>query len=223
MSEVLERQLRVGWHLCWEHQIYRIVAFDRQTLTLQTIHVATQEPVQLDLKQLLSAEPAVAFAPTWQHLQDQLRQAAATLGPIAVTFSEGLRERADQIVSVIDTVEYRLSERQKTAVQRGEPFRRSTALAEVLNQLESPLARSTFYKYNQLYQAHQGQREAIALALHRSTFHQSQFTTAQLHFVDTLILRYYARNRPIRPSTLYRLAQSALQHTQRYWIDPTRC
>lgn len=223
MSELMERHLRVGWHLCWEQQIYRIVAFDRQTLTLQTVHLATQEAVQLDLKELLSAESTVIFAPTWQHLQAQLMQAAAALTPTAVTISEGLRERANQIVSVIDQVERLLAERQKMAVRQGEPFRRSTALAGVLNQLEIPLARSTFYKYQKLYRAHQGRREAIALALHRSTFHQSQFTTAQLHFVDTLILRYYARNRPIRPSTLYRLAQSVLQHTQQHWIEPTRC
>lgn len=45
---------------------------------------------------------------------------------------------------------------------------------------------------------------------------------AQLHFVDTHILRFYARSRSLRPRplTLYRIVQSAFERTNGLWLDP---
>jgi putative transposase len=48
---------------------------------------------------------------------------------------------------------------------------------------------------------------------------------AQLHFIDTLILRYYAGKRTLRlsPYTLYKLAGSTLERTGNLWLDPDKC
>ena len=106
---------------------------------------------------------------------------------------------------------------------RGDTLLRKVALEHALGELEEPVSHATYYRSLDCYRTHSGDRGRIAASFHRRSFNQTRMNTAQQHFVDTLILRFYARQPPIRPSTLYKLALAAWKRTGGQWLDPQRC
>jgi transposase InsO family protein len=104
-------------------------------------------------------------------------------------------------------------------------MRYAPVLKQACSQLDEPVSLSAYYKYRQLYRRYAGDRSGIATALRRKTYNQSQMSPQQLHFIDTLILRFYAGQRTarLRPKTLYKLAKSTLARTGNLWLDPDKC
>lgn len=224
MNQPLTAQLRPGWHMAWQDQVYQIVSFDANRLQVQAQESATGDIRVFALDELLlNGDAPPQFAPTVQALTDPLARAVPRSELVGMGLPEALLQRAEALVAIVEAVEQHVAEEEQRALRQGEPFRRTTALQRAVTRLDPPLALSTFYKYRRLYQTYQGSRTQLAAGLRRSTLNQSQMSAAQLHFIDTLILRYYARSRPLRPLTLYQLAQSILQRTQGQWVDPERC
>ena len=213
----LEHTLYPGGYLQFEAQTYRIEAYDANTLVLHTQHLVTGEIRPFHLQELLDEE--VRFAPTLEALLRTVEPPALPL-PVEHELPEALLAQADHIIQVVETVERMVEAEAQRAQGYAEPFRRTRALQRALAQLDPPLALSTFYKYRQHYQNSAGVRTRLAANLHRSTYNQIRAAAAQLHFVDTLILRYYARQRPLRPMTLFRLGQAVLERTGNCWVDP---
>lgn len=213
----LEHTLYPGGYLQFEAQTYRIEAYDVHTLVLHTQHLVTGEIRPFHLQELLDEE--VRFAPTLEALLKTVEPPALPL-PVEHELPEALLVQADHIIQVVEMVEQMVAAEAQRAQSYAEPFRRTRALQRALAQLDPPLALSTFYKYRHHYQNSVGVRTRLAANLHRSTYNQIRATSAQLHFVDTLILRYYARQRPLRPMTLYRLGQAVLERTGNRWVDP---
>jgi hypothetical protein len=224
----LERWLRSGWYLYWQKQIYQIHALHLDNLLLEVVNIATTEMAELSLDALLTGDqdgksPLLA-APSLAALHTDIAAFHPRPQPgDATSLPTHLLHRADNIIQTVEAVERLLAQAQRHAQLHGETFRRTQSLQQAVRQLESPIAWSTFYKYHRLYQQHDGDRTRLAAALRRATFNQSKASPAALHFLDTLILRYYARQRPIRPATLYRLAQSVMKRTDHRWPDPDRC
>lgn len=224
----LEKRLRPGWYLYWQKQVYQLVSLHLDNLLIQVVNVTSGEMAELTLDVVLTnfqdGEMPLMVAPSLAALQAEL----AAFHPRSQPANESslpahLLARADDIIKTVETVEYLLAQAQHQAQRQDQPFSRTQALQQALQQLETPVAWPTFYKYRRLYRQSDGDRVQLAASLRRSTFNQSKAGKAVLHFLDTLILRYYARKRPIRPATLYRLAQSVMKRTGRLWLDPDRC
>ena len=222
-TKSLESMLRPGWYCRWQKQSYRILVFDLDTLSVQMERLADGEPETFRLDDLLNADhpDTAVFAPSLPELDALSGQ--DHFPTMANDLPESLLARANQIIAVVETVEGLVIEEERRALGRNESFRRTAAIQRAVSQLDCPVAVSTFYKYRQQYDQCHGSRTQIAASLRRMTFNQTKMDKAQLHFVDTLILRYYARQRPLRPSTLYRLAQSVLERTDNHWVNPDAC
>jgi hypothetical protein len=219
-----ETQLKAGWFFHWSGEVYQIQQFDAACLRLDVVHVATQTALEFSLPELVLSSEAeqLLFAPTLHALQTDLERHAATQVWDEGSVPEDLLDRADRIIRTVEQVEQQVAEAAHQAQVQGEAFQRTPALREVLGQADLQLSLSRYYDYRKLVQEHQGNRASLAAALRRSTFNQLRIGPAERHLLDTLILRYYARNRPLRPQTLYRLAQSVLARTEGQWLDPTR-
>ena len=214
----LEAQLRRGWYFSREGEFYCIQQFNPSQLQLEAIHVATRATCWLSLFDLLLSEDQgqVAFAPTLDALQQLL---AAPLLPMPLdenSLPEQLLKRADEIIQIVEDTESYL---RMLEMKNPLSFQRTSALREQVSRI--PLSLSRYYDLRKIYFQHSGNRAQIASSLHRSTFNQTRIGAAERHFLETLILRYYARSNPVRPQTLYRLAESTLLRTGNCWLDPT--
>lgn len=221
----LEHSLQPSWYLSYLSEVYQIAAFHPERMDLTVVHQQTGKESMLNVITLLSAAPeTVLFAPSRAALERELQQATPPAGLFeAHTLPPALFSRARHIITTVEAVEAEMSQVQCQAHLQDTLFRRTPTLKQVLSHLDPPLALSTFYKYRRLYQESAGSTSTLAAALRRSSLHQTRMSKAQLHFLDTLILRYYNRKPPLRPQTLYRLAQSILKRTQNRWIEPARC
>ncbi len=228
-----ERFLKPGHFLYWHSRRYRLLSGDpSDPLTIQVEDIATLEQETIRMEELLllegdaSSEPV--FGPTLEALQRELEQRNPPPKPVnANSLPEPLRRKADRIISVVETVERLVSAEEGRVLLHDsqQKFQRTPALKRACIQLAEPVSLATYYNYRRLYQRWQGNRNQIAAALRRSTFNQTRMNQDQLHFVDTHIMRFYARNRPIRPSpkTLREIMQSTLVRTNGLWLDPGLC
>lgn len=222
-----ERLLKPGHFLFWQERRYRLLAGDpADPLTIHIEDIVTLEQGTIRIEELLlpvegaASEPV--FAPTLEALQQELERRHPLPDPIqADSLPDHLADKADRIISVVETVD-----RLVAAEATGQPkFQREKALRRACRQLAQPVSLATYYNYRRLYQRWQGDRNGIAAALRRSTFNQTRMSQARLHFVDTHIMRFYARSRAIRPrpSTVYKIMHSTLERTHGLWPDPKRC
>lgn len=224
----IERSIRPGWLMYWKEQIYEILAVSSEHLILHLRNCLSGEEGTERLEVLLLSmtddKSSPTFAPNYSKLVEKVRSRRKPPNTVyAEDLPSVLLERADKLIALVETVE-RQAAALKQPTQRQAIQRNQTAiLRDSLASLAEPVALATFYKYRAMYRQYRGERGAIAAAFRRSTYNQTTMNPAQLHFIDTLILRYYARQPAIRPSTLYRIAQSAWSRTSGQWIDPEKC
>jgi len=223
-----ERQIQPGHFLYWQDQHFRVLAGDlSEPLLIHVENIVTLEQHIIRVEELLlpqdngPTEPI--FAPTLEALQAEIDRRYPPTNPINATgLPAQLLHRADTIVAVVETVDKLVAAEEGRALLRQEKFQRTPAIRRACAQLAEPVSPATYYNYRRLYREWDGDRGRIAAALRRSTFNQTRMDKAQLHFVDTHILRFYARSRSIRPRpmTLYRIAQSTFERTKGLWLDP---
>ncbi len=212
--------IRVGWYLGWHGQSYQIVAIDTVEQCIRAEHVHTREDLSLTIQELFTemGENQALLAESLEQvarLNHREKVMVDTAG-----LPERLLKQAEHIIVTVESVELLVAEVHQRASQRGEPYRRTAALRQAITQIANPISLATFYKYRRLYEEHGASSARLATALRRSTYQQSKFSAAELHFIDTLVLRYYARSRPLRPITVYELGVSILKRTGGRWLDP---
>ena len=227
-TPTLERSLRPGWFIHWQHQTYRVVSHDRSDPLHVTVeNVATHGADALSLLQLLSVregEPEPLFAPTQEALQIEIARQCPPPKPVTSNdLPDSLLAKANTIITVVQAVDKFVLEQERLALLRGEDFQRTPVTREACSQSALPVTLTTYYKYRKLFLACHGDQAQIAALLRRSTFNQSRMDKVQLHFVDVMVLRYYARKNGPRPATVYNLAQGVLKRTDGRWIDPDQC
>ncbi len=228
----LEQYLKVGYFVAWRNYIYQIEQPQEAETTPLTVwlrEIDTGEMKAFRIEEFLlvkGEQEAPIFAPTVAELQE-LREAAHPLpSPVPEAgLPQKLLHRADKIIRTIETVQQLIKQQERLALVRGEKMRYAVNLKQACAQLEEPISLTTYYEYRQRYQQHQGDRSSIAASLRRKSYNQSQMNQSQLHFIDTLILRFYAgqRTAQLRPKTLYKLAKSTLERTGNLWLDPDKC
>lgn len=228
----LEKWLHPGSFLHWQGQNFRLlVGNEADPLTLQVEELVTLKRRTFRLEELLlpQNEEAVGpvFALTLEDLKSELKRIRpAETNPLhTLSLPDQLLKRADAIIGVVEMVERLVNAEAARATLRHGVFRRTPALRQACAQLAEPVKLPTYYKYRSLFQKHNGDRGQIAADLRRSVFNQVKMDKAQLHFIDTHILRFYARGSlmRLRPSTIFRILQSTLQRTRDLWIDPEQC
>jgi hypothetical protein len=143
----------------------------------------------------------------------------------ATTLPKKLLQRADKVINTVETVQRLVRAQERLALLRGEKLQYAAAIKQACSQLPEPISLSTYYEYRKVYRQYDGGRVGIAASFRRKTFNQTRMSKTQLHFIDTLILRYYAGKRTLRlsPYTLFRLAGSTLERTGNLWLDPDKC
>jgi transposase InsO family protein len=224
----IENTLRSGWYVFWQDHTYRILSTSSDHLVIHVENIHSLEHHEFRLETLLLALPehqtAPLFAPSLDALQAKIaRQRSAHTTTPTADLPEELLARADALIQVVQTVEHQVAGVLHRTALQGEPAKRTEVIRQTLAQLDTSVSLSTYYRYLACYQQYSGDRGSIAASFRRTTFNQSAMNPAQLHFIDTLILRFYARQPPIRPSTLYKIAAATLKRTTDLWLDPNRC
>jgi hypothetical protein len=218
--------LRPGHYLYWRGQQFRLLAGDPSDhLTLHLENIATGMSIIVRLDELFSAlkdEEQPLFGASLGQLQREIAHRFPSPAPVAaISLPVTLLEKANRIISVVENVAHLTA----ATKEQNETIGHTVAIRQACAQLSDPIHLSTYYRYRDLYLRYSGDQGQIAAALRRNNFNQSRMDKAQLHFIDTLIMRYYARRDSLRlrPLTVYRIGQSALQRTNGLWLDPTRC
>ncbi len=230
----LDQHLKPSSFVYWQQQIYQVEQPDETELDPLTIwlrNVKTKELQDFRLETLLlckgkDQQPAPIFAPTLAALEVAIQKATPCSSPIPETsLPEKLRQRANKVIEVVETVERLVQEAERLAQLRTEKIQYVVALKQACSQLAKPVSLSTYYKYRTVYRRHNGDRGRIAASFRRKTFNQTKLSQAQLHFIDTIILHFYGGKRTLhlRPQALYKLAGSILKRTDNLWLDPQQC
>jgi transposase InsO family protein len=218
--------LRAGHFLYWRGQQYRLLAGDSSDhllLHLEDLATGARSAVRVDeLFHVSENEEEPLFAASLTQLQTELAHRFPSPVPVAtVSLPASLLKKASHIISVVENVTHLATATEEQNVVVGH----TVAIRQACAHLSDPIHLSTYYRYRDLYLRYGGDQGQIAAALRRSTFNQSRMDKAQLHFVDTLVMRYYARSHSLRlrPLTVYRIGQSTLQRTNGLWLDPACC
>ncbi len=226
----LEASLRPGWVMRWRGATWSIrPRLSADPLDVPLVDLATGKATVVRIDELWAfgqeERDAPVCAPSLEALERELEALAPPPVPAAsaADLPAHLLGRADALIAAVEAVERLVEDEERRARLRGEQFARTAAVERACARLTPPTSMATYYRCRKLYRRHNGDRAAIAAALRRKTFNKVKMTGAQLHLVDTLILRYYARERPLRPQTVYKLLTSALARTGGRWIDPARC
>lgn len=237
-NPTFEKCLLPGSFIYWRNRRYRVVARDESSsLIVHVEDVETAEPDTLSVAELLCSpddKSVPLFAPTLKELEKEIEGQCPALKPISpLSLPDNLLQKADTIIAVVDAVEKWVSEKKRLASLRHEKFKQAKMLEEACGQLDQlcsqsdfpikPIGLTTYYKYQKSYRKYSGDRVQIAASLRRSDFNQSRMDEAQLHFIDTIVMRYFARKNRPRPATVYGIAGELLKRTGGKWIDLHRC
>lgn len=226
----IEACLKPGGFIAWRERVYQIeppagagvdplLIWVRDTETLELL------PLKMEELLLVEGQPPL-FAQTLLQLKEEMKvHYMPATSPPATGLPDNLLRRAAQIVSTIETVERLLVSKERLAQAQNQNLDYTTTLEQLLGQLAEPIGLTSYYKYRRLYRQNEGDRVRIAAALRRKTYNQSRMSRAEHHFLDTLILRFYAGQRTIRPKPkkLYEIIQSAFKRTGALWLDPDKC
>lgn len=230
----VDQCLKPDSFIYWQKQIYQIEHPDEvesDPLMIWVKNIETAEVMTIRVEALLRPEwhdtqAAPLFAPTLERLQQELNVRYLPPPPVAETgLPDNLLQKAETIVTAVESVAHWVQEKERLALLQGQKLVYVKAIKQACAKLKPPIGLTAYYKYRRLYHQNDGDRVRLAAALRRSTFNQSRMNRSQLHFIDTLILRYYAGQRTVRPrpQMLYQLAGSILDRTGNLWLDPDKC
>jgi hypothetical protein len=228
MPRLTARYLRPGWHIYWRKQTYRIQLLDEDTLILHVEDPFSHETSPLPVKDLMlvseDGQSPPLFAPTLERLLQEIESLQSLPeGAPDSGLPPKLLERADEIISVVQQVEETAKRLRNRIVSEGEKCTQADALRQACA-LVGKVGLTVFYAYRKRCRQGQWDRVQIASSLRRKTYHKTRQSSARLHFLDTVITRYYRADRPSTPILVYRIAESALKfHTQSRWVDPDKC
>lgn len=223
VEKPLESYLKPNSFLQWKDQIYRILARDHRAVQVESVPALEPHTFKIvDLVVLDGAAPPI-FALTLDKLREKLEQLRPQ--PTRSTESnlpEPLRRKAERMVKEYKEIERLLAVKKDELEKSGKEFLRTEELKAICK--ARGIALATYYNHRNTYREYCGDQAAIAASLRRPrSFGHSRLTDAQLHLVDSAIVKYYARKPAIRKVTLYETIKSTYARTGGQWIDPTKC
>ena len=223
--------LRPGAFLYIDGQTFQVITTpSSNSLILNVENLRTGHKEELSINSVLKPtkrDSIILIAANRDDLETQLiaklplQHAPVSEAGIPANFLEW----ADRIINTYLSIEKILTIKKGQAELNGFEFKLRQEIDEITRQ--KGIGHTTFYKYKKLYQKYGGNRARIA----RSLMHHypTRISKAQYHFVDTIIMRYYARDNreknigKLRPSTVYRIAEEILlKRMQGKWPDPLK-
>lgn len=210
--------LRPGYWFLHQNQLYEICIWDsKHPLQVSAQAANSNEQKTFTLTELFAANPPTQFAATVAELTESAEMQETRAMPVldAASMPEPLLERAKHIIQTVEAVENGVAR-----IHREEKdVSRTVALERMCRALPIPIALCTYYKYRRLYKKYQADQAQIAMALHRKTYGKTRTDPNVLHFVDTIIQRFYRSNPPLRKETVYQILQQMWHHNHHWWLD----
>jgi hypothetical protein len=210
--------LQSGHWFLRQNRLYEICTWDSANLLQVTARAAdTNEEQDFLLTELFAANPPTQFAATAAELTKVAATPESGENAIldAATLPAHLLKKADQIIHIVETIKAGTTQ----ILREEKDVGKTTALHRMCRVLPIPIALSTYYNYQKLYATHQGDRSRIAMALHRNTFSKTRMDANTLHFIDSIIQRFYRSNPPLHKQTVYQIAQQVWHHNHRWWLN----
>lgn len=215
--------LQTGHWFSHAADLFEIIAWDSQhPLDVEARSTNTGATRQFTLLELFGSQPITRFAATRKELESESEtpgQSNLHCLADATTLPEGFLKRADRIVQVVDEVQDQIEQIKRQYLIAAKSFSLADITRQACQSIASPVSLSSYYAYRRLCQFHLGDRALIAAALHRKTFGKTRIDPNALHFIDTVIRRFYRSNPPLRIQTVYNIAQQFWQHNRHWWLD----
>ncbi len=205
------------WFLC-ENHLYEICAWDsKRPLHLTAQAADTGEQETFTLTELFAADPPTRFAATAVELTipTKIQESLETSVLDTASLPAPLLKKAEHIIQTVEAIEISVAR----ILREEKNVAKTAALRRACRSLPIPVALSTYYKYRRMCKTHQDDQAHIAMALHRSTYGKTRMGTNVLHFIDTIIQRFYRSNPPLRKETVYHIVQQVWHHNHRWWLD----
>lgn len=168
--------------------------------------------------ELFGAPSVTRFAPTRKELENGTEMLFPRVADMS-TLPEHLLKRADHIIQIVEVVQSEIESNKRQCQLFGKQFSLTEAIQLACQSLASPVSPPVYYVYRRLYQDNLGDRALITAALHRKTWGKTQIEPNALHFINTVIQRFYRSNPPLRIQTVYNIAQQLWQYNRHWWLD----
>lgn len=211
--------LQVGCWFLFDSEPFEIIAWDSENpLHVKARSANTGADRHFTIMELFGAQRVTRFAPTRKELDGETEK----LIPHAAdrsTLPEHLLKQADRIIQTVDAVQSEIESNKRQCQLFGKQFSLTEATQLACQSLPSSVSQPVYYVYRRLYRTNLGDRALIAAALHRKTWGKTQIEPNALHFIDTVIQRFYRSNPPLRVQTVYNIAQQLWQYNRHWWLD----
>ena len=214
--------LQVG---CWfrrNGQLFEITAWDAKApLRVEARAAGAGLAHVFVLTDLFDLETDTEFAATQAELVGDPDAKAIVSSRVAdaASLPPHLLNRADRIVQVVEAIQVHIEERQQEQHMLSKPFSLTEATRQACSAIPVPISLSSYYVYRRLYRSCHGDRGLIAAALRRKTHGKTRLDANAQHFIETIIGRFYRSNPPLRPQTVYAIAQQLWHHNRGWWLN----
>ena len=198
---------------------FEIMAWDSQRpLDVEARSANTGTVRQFTLLELFGSQTVTRFAPTRKELENETEKSISSVADMT-TLPERLMQRADHMIQTVDAIQAQIEQSKRKYQAAGKPFSLTEITRQACQAIASPVSLPVYYVYRRLCRTHFGDRALIAIALHRKTFGKTGIEPSALHFIDTVIQRFYRSNPPLRVQTVYNIAQQIWQYNRHWWLD----
>ncbi len=219
----LESYLKPNSFIYWKDQRYRILSRDHRDVQVESIPGLEPHTFKIVDLVVFDGEMPPVFAPTLDKLREKLEKLRPPpIRSASANLPQSLRDKAERMVKDYKEIDRLLAVKKDEVEKSGNVFLRTEELKTICE--ARGIAIATYYNYRNTYREYSGDQAAIAASIRRPrSFGHSRLTDAQLHLVDSAIVKYYARKPAIRKVSLYENIKSTYTHTGGKWIDPTKC
>ena len=211
--------LQAGHWFLYASEPFEIIAWDSEKpLDVDARSANTGTDRHFTIMELFGAQSVTRFAPTRKELEHESEKLIPRAADIT-TLPEHLLKRADYMIQTVAAVQSQIDLLKRQHQIAAKPFSVAEATRQACQSIAAPVSRSSYYAYQRLCQSHWGDRALITAALHRKTWGKTQIEPNALHFIDTVIQRFYRSNPPLRIQTVYNIAQQLWQYNRHWWLD----
>lgn len=211
--------LQTGCWFLFDSEPFEIIAWDSEKPLDVEAHSANTGTIRrFTVMELFGSQSITRFAPTRKELENQTDKLVSSVAD-RMTLPEHLIRRADHIIQTVDAVQLHIDQRKRQYQAANQPFSITEITRQACQAIARPVSLPVYYVYRQLSQTHFGDRALIAAALHRKTYRKTRMDPNTLHFVDTVIQRFYRSNPPLRIQTVFNIAQQLWEYNRHWWLN----
>lgn len=211
--------LQTGYWFLFASEKFEIVAWDSQKpLDVDARSANTGMMRHFTVMELFGAQTITRFAATQKELESDTEKVTPKVVD-GTTLPEQLFKRADHMIQTVDAVQAQIERNKRQYQAASKPYSLTEITRKACQTIPKPVSLPVYYIYRRLCRTHFGDRALVAAALHRSTLGKTQIDPNALHFIDTVIRRFYRSNPPLHVQTVFNIAQQMWQFNRHWWLD----